>query len=102
MQKTIGYVKTKEKGLEGIAQEYQLGATTFIDKVEKLHQGENVGALKTLKKQRQSFVESCEVGKETCEGLMEKLEQCSLSARGSEGLEEWLAQGREMQKQLQG
>lgn len=99
-QRTLEYVKEKEKDLDGIVEEYQTGVTSFIDRVEKLHQVENSVMVNKVKKQRQSFVDSCEDGSRVCDGFIAKLEQCSISGRDSRGLEEWLEHGRGLQREL--
>lgn len=101
LQKTLEYVKSKETDLYRITEEYQLGVTAFVDRVEKLHEVENSERIKVLNKERQSFIELCDDGAKTCEAFMARLEQCSLSKRGQRGLERWLEQGQEMKEELQ-
>ena len=101
-QKTIKYVKSKEKDLDGVAQEYRSGVTKFIDSVERLHQAENGKMVEALKKQHESFIKTCEDGVKTCEGFMVRLEQCSPSTRGPGDLEKWLEQRRGLQMLLEG
>lgn len=90
----------KEQDLDGIVEEYQAGATAFIDRVGKLHQAENSAMADRVKKQRQSFVESCEDGSRVCDGFRAKLEQCSISGGNSSGLDEWLEHSRGMLREL--
>lgn len=99
-QRTVEYIKAKEKDLDGIVHEYRSNATAFLDKVEKLHQRESNTMVGLVKKQRQTFVESCRDGSKVCREFMGRLERCSVSTGGSGGLEDWLGQGRDMQREL--
>lgn len=53
-----------------------------------------------VKRQRQSFVDTCEDGSRVCDEFRAKLEQCSISGGSSSGLEEWLEHSRGMQMEL--
>lgn len=99
-QRTLGYVRAKEKYLDEIVEEYETSATAFIDRVEKLHQIENSALADAVKKQRQSFVDSCKNNSQVCDRFMENLEQYSISGCNSKEPEEWLEHSRDIQREM--